>query len=296
VFGPEFDFMVEGGDEPIPNGVISRWPILASGEWQDPQVNDRDFAWATIDIPGPTNLHVISVHLHGAGGASSRLVEAQVIAAQVAAAFPATNYIVLAGDLNTNSRTEPTITTAFAGLFTDARVPADQLGETDTNANRDKPYDYVLPNPALDALHAPVTVGGLTFPNGIVFDTRVWTRPPPPPWPPIPPAFQMQHMGVMKEFRLPVPSPTLTGEMRNDPAFAVSLTTFADHEYRIEFTDALGDPAEDWRPFADPDQGVHLEGNPDGGDHTFLDDNSPQTSAGPPPHGLRLYRVHISGP
>jgi endonuclease/exonuclease/phosphatase family metal-dependent hydrolase len=34
----------------------------------DPFLTDRDFAWARIDLPGPNDLYVVSVHLHGSGG------------------------------------------------------------------------------------------------------------------------------------------------------------------------------------------------------------------------------------
>ena len=51
-FGSSFSWFREPGNEQIPNGIISRWPILASGEWNDPEVSNRDFAWARLDIPG----------------------------------------------------------------------------------------------------------------------------------------------------------------------------------------------------------------------------------------------------
>jgi hypothetical protein len=95
-FGTNFHFMVEPGSDSIPKGVISRWPIVTSGQWDDPQVPNRDFAWATIDIPGHTNLHVVSVHLHNSGGSSSRNIEAGILVTQVLATFPAGDYIVLA--------------------------------------------------------------------------------------------------------------------------------------------------------------------------------------------------------
>ncbi len=49
----------------IPNGIISRWPILASGSWvdNDTGVNDRGFAWARIDLPGTNDLYIVSTHL-----------------------------------------------------------------------------------------------------------------------------------------------------------------------------------------------------------------------------------------
>src|SRR4051812_31220585 len=61
-FGSSFSYYREAGAQ-IPNGVISRYPILAAGEWDDPEVTNRDFAYARIDIPGPIDLWAISVHL-----------------------------------------------------------------------------------------------------------------------------------------------------------------------------------------------------------------------------------------
>ncbi len=49
-FGPGFSYFRESGAQ-IPNGIVSRWPIVASGEWDDTSVANRDFAWARIDIP-----------------------------------------------------------------------------------------------------------------------------------------------------------------------------------------------------------------------------------------------------
>src|SRR5262249_22141384 len=41
-FGPEFSFFRQDGVS-IPNGVVSRFPIVASGVWDDPSAPDRDF-------------------------------------------------------------------------------------------------------------------------------------------------------------------------------------------------------------------------------------------------------------
>jgi len=45
-----------GGTWAMPNGVISRWPILSSGQWNDSQLTNRSFVWAVIDIPGDIDL------------------------------------------------------------------------------------------------------------------------------------------------------------------------------------------------------------------------------------------------
>lgn len=53
-FGTDFSYYVEpqSGTYAQPNGIISRWPIVASNEWTDAELSNRDFATATIDLPG----------------------------------------------------------------------------------------------------------------------------------------------------------------------------------------------------------------------------------------------------
>lgn len=202
-FGTDFFYCVEPTGN-LPNGVISRWPILAWGEWPDPQVGDRDFVWATVDVPGGRPLHVVSVHLHASGGAVSREIEAHLLTNYIAqAGFHPSDLVVLCGDLNTQSRSEAAFL-VLKSVLSDARQPADQYGDTDSNQPRNRPYDVVLPMPYLDARHRPVRFGGLTFPEGLVFDTRLWT----PASIPYPAqvadaaTLSMQHMGVQKLFGL----------------------------------------------------------------------------------------------
>ncbi|GAA5482949.1 hypothetical protein Hsar01_02175 [Haloferula sargassicola] len=201
VFGEDFHFMIEEGDDPIPCGVVSRYPITAAGEWQDPQVPDRDFAWATIDLPGAIDLHVVSVHLHGSGKRASRKKEARVLVGQ-AAEFPAADYMVLCGDFNATDRDEPAVK-VLEQLFSDAQVPLDQNGNSNTNLNRNKPYDWVMPDAELERLHVPLEFAGRTFPHGMVFDSRLWDPPPAPARKEDSAAPMMQHMAVVKAFELP---------------------------------------------------------------------------------------------
>jgi endonuclease/exonuclease/phosphatase family metal-dependent hydrolase len=66
-FGPGFVYFRESytnsGD--IPDGIISRFPVSASGSWVDTAQSqpNRGFAWALLDLPGSNNLYVVSVHL-----------------------------------------------------------------------------------------------------------------------------------------------------------------------------------------------------------------------------------------
>ena len=51
----------------------------------------------------------------------------------------------MAGDFNTDTRTESTTMTAFDSYLSDHPVPADNNGNSDTSQNRNHPHDYVLP-------------------------------------------------------------------------------------------------------------------------------------------------------
>ena len=202
-FGTNFYYCVEPTGN-LPNGVISRWPILDWGEWADPQVSDRDFVWATVDVPGGRPLHVVSVHLHASGGAASREIEARLLTNFIAqAGYHPADLVALCGDLNTQNRSEAAFQ-ILKTLLSDDRQPTDQYGDTDTNQPRDKPYDVVLPIPYLDLRHLPVHFGGLTFTEGLAFDTRLWTEEtiPYPAQVTDSGTLSMQHMGVEKVFAL----------------------------------------------------------------------------------------------
>lgn len=94
-----------GGD--IPNGVISRYPILAAGSWADTVQSqpNRGFAWAQIQVPGTNTLYVVSVHLL-TSSAANRGAEAANLQTLIQANFPSNAWVVVAGDFNTDSRTE----------------------------------------------------------------------------------------------------------------------------------------------------------------------------------------------
>lgn len=219
-FGTHFVYYRESvSGYTIPNGIISRWPILNSGTWDDVQVPDRGFAWAQIDLPGTNDLYVVSVHLHSSGGSSSRATEATNLRALIQANFPSNAHVVVAGDLNTDTRNEPALTT-FRTFLSDAAIPTDQAGDPDTNLSRAKPYDHVLPSFQLASNQTATVIGTNRFSNGLVFDSRVR----PPLFDPgvvftnDSSAVNMQHMAVVKDFQityavtyhLSVPAPTLT--------------------------------------------------------------------------------------
>ncbi|HEY3447747.1 MAG TPA: endonuclease/exonuclease/phosphatase family protein [Myxococcales bacterium] len=203
-FGANFWHWREPAEQ-IPNGVISRFPIIAAGEWQDTETPNRDFVWAHIDVPGPKDLWVVSLHLM-TSTAGTRAAEANAIVANVKANIPAGDFLVIGGDLNTGSRTETSISTLKQVVVTGSPWPADQKGNGNTNASRGDPLDWVMANSGLDALEAPLKIGSNTFTNGLVFDSRVYT-----PLADVAPvqktdsgATFMQHMMVIREFCLPL--------------------------------------------------------------------------------------------
>lgn len=208
-FGTEFYYYREpytgGGD--IPNGIVSRWPIIASGSWDDSESPNRGYAWAQIDLPGTTNdLYVVSVHLL-TSSSGTRNIEATELKGLIQANFPANAWIIVGGDMNTDSRSESAINT-FKTFLSDDPKPADgdSPEKEGTNASREKPYDYVLPSFSLTNFQTPVVIGARSFSKGLVFDSRVYT-----PLSAVAPvqsgdsgASSMQHMAVIKDFLIPV--------------------------------------------------------------------------------------------
>lgn len=219
-FGTNFYYYREpytgGGD--LPNGIVSRWPILNSGSWNDPVLSNRGFAWAQIDLPGTNDLYLVSVHLYSSGSATDRNTEATAIKTDILNVFPADAWVVVAGDFNTDSRSEAAVTT-FKTFLSDDPIPTDQDGNPNTSQPRSKPYDYLLPSFSFTNNLAPVTVGNQSFGNGLVFDSRVYT-----PLADVAPvqstdsaASGMQHMGVVKDF-------TITYTVTNAPSDAPAIT------------------------------------------------------------------------
>jgi endonuclease/exonuclease/phosphatase family metal-dependent hydrolase len=175
-FGTNFHFFKEyAAGYNIPNGIVSRWPIVAAGSWDDPLIGDRGFAWAHIALPGSNDLYVVSMHLYSGGTATDRNTEATLIKSNLLATFPTNAWVVVAGDCNTGSRTEAAITT-FKSFLSDDPVPTDSAvgGNPDTNEPRNKPYDYLFPSLALRSFQTSVAFPSQTYANGLVFDSSVF--------------------------------------------------------------------------------------------------------------------------
>jgi endonuclease/exonuclease/phosphatase family metal-dependent hydrolase len=198
--------IVRGPPAKIPNGVVSRYPIVDSGSWTDPEVANRDFVWARLDVPGEAHLFAISVHLLSSS-AVARAAEVDALLDYVANEVPSDDLLVIGGDLNTNTRVEDAVTALAQAVVVGPSFPVDQAGLDGTNGPRNKPYDWVLFAPELEALETPVVIGPNAFADGAVIDTRVFD-----PIVELTPALvsdsdapSMQHMAVVRDVVLPAP-------------------------------------------------------------------------------------------
>lgn len=212
-FGPEYSYFVGTGK--IPNGIVSRYPILKTGNWDDGN-GDRDFAWAIIDIPGDTDLLAVSLHIKASeSDKGSRITQIGKMKTEIKNLLGEKikdYFIAVGGDFNLSSRKEQAFTDLKELFVIDAPYPADQFGNDNTNTTRDFPYDGVYVSKNLDDLEYPVILGKSVYKNGLVFDSRVYT-----PLSEVAPVLaedcenleeddrtqtQMQHMAVMKRFRI----------------------------------------------------------------------------------------------
>jgi endonuclease/exonuclease/phosphatase family metal-dependent hydrolase len=221
-FGTNFAYYREpytaGGD--IPNGIISRYPILNSGSWNDTVQSqpNRGFAWAQIDLPGTNDLYVVSVHLL-TSSAANRGAEAANLKTLIQSSFPTNAWIVVAGDFNTDSRAESPTMTTFDSYLSDSPIPGDGSGNSNTSGTRSKPHDYVLPSFSFTNLETATVFPSHSFVNGLVFDSTVYT-----PLSDVAPvqfsdSTNAQHMAVMKDFSIP------TGGTNAPATNAPSITT-----------------------------------------------------------------------
>ena len=251
-FGAGFSYYREGGPGSIPNGIISRYPLLESGEWPSP-VAERDFAWARIDLPGARELLAVSVHLPTTD--SQRPNEAVQLASFIKDYYAANNgargsdYLVIGGDFNTDTRSEACLETLSSLVVIGTAHPADRLGNVNTNAGRAKPYDAVYAGKGWHALQTATVLGKSVFPNGLVADTRTYQ-----PIAELAPALagdsgasNMQHQAVVKDYQLPVAADPpqlqlLEARIRAaaPPQVALAFRSTPGATYEVEATAQLG--------------------------------------------------------
>jgi len=247
-FGTNFAYYREPftGNGDLPNGIISRYPIIASGSWADVTQTqpNRGFAWAQIDLPGTNDLYVVSVHL--LTDTSKQPTEATNLKALIQANFPGNAWIVVGGDFNTSSRTTSAMQT-FKTYLNDFPIPVDNLGNSDTSGGRNSPHDYVLPSSTFTNYETATVLPSHSFPSGLVFDAGVYT-----PLSDVPPVLvndsvDAQHMAVMKDFSIPTDStnvapPVITGQPQgrtnavgSSISFSVTVTGSSPIAYQWQY-------------------------------------------------------------
>jgi len=196
----------------IPNGIIYHkdFKIIDSGSWTSSQISNRGYAYARLDVPGDNNPHMFVVSVHLSTTAEKRRVEAQELIKKinqyygVSSSDQIKDYVVLGGDFNVGSRNTEVMVT-LKKLFVDSHIPVDQKGNDATNSSRAKVHDFVIVNSLLEQYHSTLKIGSNSFPNGLVFDSRVYS-----PLSEVSPvlkedcgATNMQHMAVVKLFVVP---------------------------------------------------------------------------------------------
>jgi len=199
VLGKDFFFFRESLE--LPNAVVSRFPILESGSWDDPEQVNRDFAWARLQLTSGQKLLAVSVHL-SAKNEDKRKSSAQALARKVERHLGLDELLVIGGDFNTQTRNEPALKILRKLVVIEEPYPVDEDGNENTNRNRMKPYDAVYVNKALQDREKPVSL--VEGKGGLVFDSRVFRdlSKVPPVQKEDSDAPQMQHMAVIRDFAL----------------------------------------------------------------------------------------------
>jgi hypothetical protein len=130
-------------------------------------------------------------------------MEAANLKALIQANIPPNAWTVLAGDFNTDTRTESAMTT-LGSFLSDNPIPTDAEvgGNSNTSINRNHPHDYVLPGFFFTNLMTASVFPSHSFSNGLVFDSRVYA-----PLSDIAPvqfgdSSNAQHMAVLKDFNI----------------------------------------------------------------------------------------------
>ena len=227
-FGEEFYFFrgtpTRNGD--IPNGIISRYPIINSGEWNDPRVKDRKIDWSIIDMSQnlTKNIFIVSVHLKAKEG-SSQITAANIISEKIynhRLENPNKFYYIVGGDFNGDAslcrKNKRDTCNGFKTynrediFYTELPDPYSQYQHnTTTNRTKSKQLDFILVDHNLKDKQFSTNYcddddNCLNYPNGLVFRSNDYSQKELDKYfVPVKrtdsEATQMQHMGVVKDFK-----------------------------------------------------------------------------------------------
>lgn len=187
----------------IPNGILSRFPIVEAGEWRDSHMANRDFIWARIELPNKERVLVVSVHLYN-GSPGVRADQARTIMNRIKSVSQAHDHVIVGGDFNTKTPSERAIKEFCVFVCQKAHARTTQ-GSYTTSMGGTYPYDWIFVSPSMQARMIPVQFGQLAFPDGLVFDSTSF-----PSLNLVPPILKsdsrapgMQHLAVIKDFAMP---------------------------------------------------------------------------------------------
>lgn len=198
-FGGEYTYSVEA-DSSIPNGVISRFPILAHGEWKNSVPNaNRDYAWARIEMPGGDRMLAVSVHLRTKAG--PRASEERELVEFINKSRQSGDVVVLGGDFNHDASLAAEMAGAAEFLNLGAPAPRNGRGGAGTNATLSKKLDLLLVGHKWTARERAVNIAGKSYEHGAVFHSDMAEAAallPALPGDSFAP--NMQHMPVVRDF------------------------------------------------------------------------------------------------
>lgn len=168
-------YYVFRGKGNIPNGIISRYPIIDAGYWSSNVIKDRDWNWALIDLPGKKELLVVSVHLSTDKNKQEAPSLMTAIERKVSADVnnKLDYFLMIGGDFNANYKGNGSLAKNFK---VDVTLPEDQAGNSGTAANRGKTLDHLFVDKAFHKFEVPVEIGSHSYNHGHVFDSRVYKK------------------------------------------------------------------------------------------------------------------------
>jgi endonuclease/exonuclease/phosphatase family metal-dependent hydrolase len=222
---PQRCFYEVGTGAVIPNGVMSKYPIISWGEWADPASgvdSTRHLNYAIVDIPGNKDLFVVSVHLH-TSPSSDQIASAVVIVNAIKEIKQEANYLgyyfMVGGDFNGSAAVSDDGFGMYDTFNINDENPLGEDGSPGTSANRSKILDWLLVSNDLSLKQVPSKFCAennsndcKSYSNGLVMDTRDFSQTQLDTY--FSPSFfdnqvldvddsgagSMQHMAVVKDF------------------------------------------------------------------------------------------------
>jgi len=187
-FGAEYKYFrgyqKQNGD--IPNGIISKFPIINSDEINDPRVTDREIDYSEIKVNENINLMVFSVHLKGQED-DSQITAAQIIAKKISEHKKTHQnyYYIVGGDFNG----EASVSNEGFGKYNNEDIlnidfpyPKSEYGnDGNTNLSRTAKLDFILVDNNLyqyqvSTDYCITETECKQYEYGLVFDSRNYTR------------------------------------------------------------------------------------------------------------------------